>query len=196
MKNKSQFIFFLVLVLIIAFLSGAAVFWWVSYKNLQEEVSQKKQAGELETYLPKKEESEEPKTEDVYQIDPDELVPIAEEENMVPDENENWSSYFNSQYSFEIKYPDKYKTVDDTYDWEHTLIHFIEVDSAQSSYRGQVEAWDNEEDFQKKYQESPPFITQDPESGKYITINFQASSNELEIFEEWQKIISSFKFIK
>lgn len=197
MKSKSQFIFFLILILIIVFLAGAAVYWWISYKNLQTEISQKKKSGNMETYLPKDNlEVPEKKESDVYEVDPDDLIPISSQEEEILDETTDWLTYKNLQYSFEIKYPDKYETIEDTYGWEHALIHLIENNGNAQAYRGQIEVWDTEEGFQDKYKKSPPFITQDSESGKYITINYAAMSNEIEIIEDWNGIIDSFKFVR
>ena len=102
-----------------------------------------------------------------------------------------WQTYQNDQYGFEIKYPAKYKTSQDTYGWSHSLVLFLSPSG--QSYIIQVEAWDSADAFKNIYKTEPPFIVKTKDN-KYITIN-HAGFEEKSI-PEWGGMVESFKFIK
>jgi len=94
-----------------------------------------------------------------------------------------------------LKYPEKYSVEQDTYGWPNSVVLFIQRPLGQS-YDAQIEIWDNYESYQNKYSGDPSFIIVLENTDKYITINYNDQPANQEYTQEWQKILSTFKFIE
>lgn len=117
----------------------------------------------------------------------------AENVNTTADPTSGWEVFQDEPWAIEMKYPPKYKTVNDTYGWPNALIHFIEVDGAQS-YRGQIETWDREGGFRTAYGRDPAFIVEHPNGKNWVTVDYNPNPIDSSVDEEWELIISTFRF--
>jgi len=113
----------------------------------------------------------------------------------IADPTADWQMYRNEEYGFELKYPEKYSVEQDTYGWPNSVVLFIQRPLGQS-YDAQIEIWDNYESYQNKYSGDPSFIIVLENTDKYITINYNDQPANQEYTQEWQKILSTFKFIE
>lgn len=123
-------------------------------------------------------------------------TPPATEANVnVPaDPTTGWEVYESVPWAIEIKYPPTYKTVFDTYGWPHALVHFIEVAPGAQSYRAQIETWDNEGDFRTTYGQDPSYIVEHPNGKNWVTVDYNSDPTNPAVAEEWELIISTFRF--
>lgn len=126
-------------------------------------------------------------------INVNERIPL-ENVNAPIDPTAGWEVYQNVPWAIEMKYPEKYKTISDTYGWPHALIHFIEAVPGTQSYRAQIETWDTEGEFRATYGSDPAFIVRHPNGKNWVTVNYNSDLGNPEIVEEWDLIISTFRF--
>lgn len=100
-----------------------------------------------------------------------------------------WLTYKNSEYGFEISYPDNYDALDDKenlYGWPNGVVLLYKGGQA---YDIAIEVWDNQSEYESKYPNNTN-LTVKKIGDKYLTI----TDNTLE--EENTKIISTFKITK
>jgi hypothetical protein len=129
-------------------------------------------------------------------------APMINVNEEIPPENINapidptagWETYQDAPWAVEMKYPAKYKTVFDTYGWPHALIHFIEVAPGAQSYRAQIETWDTEGEFRTTYGRDPAYIVEHPNGKNWVTVDYNADPSNPALAEEWELIISTFRF--
>ncbi len=126
-------------------------------------------------------------------INVNEEIPSANV-NASDDPTAGWETYSDLPWAIEMKYPPKYKTVSDTYGWPHALIHFIEVAPGAQSYRAQIETWENEGDFRTAYGRDPAFIAEHPNGKNWVTVDYNPNPGDRTVAEEWELIISTFRF--
>jgi hypothetical protein len=105
-----------------------------------------------------------------------------------------WEVYRDVPWAIYMKYPPKYKTVFDTYGWPHALVHFVEVAGAQS-YRATIETWDRVDEFRATYGRDPAFIVEHPNGKNYVTVDYNADPTNPAVAEEWELILSTFRFV-
>ena len=176
----------IIAIVLTAVIIGGGVYLW--QKN-QREKDMRESAESLNKQLQSQltdlqGQANQPKEDAVTPVNNNLISSGGEDEEIIEDDPyAGWETYTNSHYGFKVKHPPKYKTVMDNYGWPNALVHFIEKSGAQS-YRAEIEAWDNKNDFKDTYSTSPPFITQ--AGGKYITINYAAASDEDDVREEWE----------
>lgn len=124
----------------------------------------------------------------------------AAEENQNTDRSidpyEDWQTYTNTEYGFEIKYPAKYKTVVDNYGWPNSIVHFIEKEPGAQAYRAAISVWDNQNDYTNSTAYSAMKFTTHNVGNKYIVISYYATDNEIGLINEWQEITDTFKSIQ
>lgn len=110
--------------------------------------------------------------------------------NLVLGPAADWKTYRNEEYGFEMRYPVKYKVVEDTYGWPNALVLLIETGGAQS-YASAIELWDSENEFLNERKYVANFYKKIGNMGdKSLTF-----SSWREDEEEFNQIFSTFKFI-
>lgn len=129
----------------------------------------------------------------VPRVNVNEEIPSANVNEPI-DPTAGWEVYSDAPWAIEMKYPPKYKTVFDTYGWPHALIHFIEVAPGAQSYRAQIETWDNEGDFRATYSRDTSFIIEHPNGKNWVTVDYNINPSDPAVAEEWELIISTFRF--
>jgi hypothetical protein len=103
------------------------------------------------------------------------------------DPTANWKTYTNSEYGFQIKYPDSYQIVSDNYGWPKAI--FMLYKGGQS-YDLVIEIWDKESDYKSKYENLQTTLVVKEVAGKFITL--LNMNNEPEV----DQIIATFKFLE
>lgn len=89
------------------------------------------------------------------------------EETVVP---AGWQTYTNSEYGFQISYPDDYQALDDAenlYGWPNGVVLLYKGGQA---YDIAVEVWDDESEYQAKYGPRIDDLVVKEVGGKHITI--------------------------
>ncbi len=138
----------------------------------------------------------------VGRIPPDcEFAPCPE----IIDETSDWRTYRNEEYGFEVRYPSKYRVYDYTgkvmersptiKEYSNTLANFIK--EGQSDLTAYIEHWESRDGHLNFQGSEPDFITE-VDRGGYITIDYSPGVNypvSAELREEWEIILSTFKFI-
>lgn len=104
-----------------------------------------------------------------------------------PTAKPGWKVYKNTQYGFEISYPEAYEALDDEenlYGWPKAVVLFYK---GGQSYDLAVEVWNSEAEYKAKYNTSIYDLTVKEVNGKFITL--LNTNKETEVGE----IISTFK---
>lgn len=133
-------------------------------------------------------------TSETPSVNVNEGIP-AENVNAPEDPTAGWEVYRDVPWAIYMKYPSIYKTVSDTYGWPHALIHFIEVAPGAQSYRAQIETWDRADEFRATHGRDPAFIVEHPNGKNYVTVDYNADPTNPAVAEEWELIISTFRFV-
>lgn len=112
-------------------------------------------------------------------------TPRPTEESSVP---AGWLTYKNSEYGFEISYPDTYEALDDQnnlYGWPNGVVLLYQGGQA---YDIVIEAWDSETEYVDEYSTRLDDLTIENYEGGYITLlnNTQETTNA--------QVISTFSF--
>ncbi len=120
------------------------------------------------------------------------------------DETANWQTYRNEKYGFEIKYPPKYRISDYTnrdiprsptvVEHNNPIAYFIE--NGKGDLTAYIEWWDGENDHLNFHKSKPDFQIKIKE--KYIVVDYTPGVGYIvspELKKEWEKILSTFKFI-
>jgi len=97
-----------------------------------------------------------------------------------------WKAYTNSQYGFEISYPDNYKALTDAenlYGWPKAVVLLY---SGGQSYDLPIEVWNTEAEYKAKYTDLAN-ITVKTAGNKFITLS------NMNMDPEVDQIISTFK---
>ena len=68
------------------------------------------------------------------------------------DPTANWQTYKNIEIGFEIKHPNEYKQVEDTYGWPNAILLLYK---GGQSYDLVVELWDSKTEYLTKYNNEP-----------------------------------------
>jgi hypothetical protein len=115
----------------------------------------------------------------------DEEVVEQASESAVP---QGWLTYTNTQYGFEISYPEDFKALDDAenlYGWPDAVVLFY---AGGQSYDMPVEVWDTKTEYENKYSTQIDNLTVKRVGDKYITLlnmNRQAEVDQIiETFKE------------
>ncbi len=100
-----------------------------------------------------------------------------------------WQTYTNKQYSFEISYPEKYKVLTDKesmYGWPKAVALIY---GGGQSYDLAIEVWNNESEYQKKYDSTYKNVTVKKIGNFYITlINTNYDSKVDEIIKTFKEV--------
>jgi len=136
-------------VLVLMLASGAGVYWYMSSQMAKEKAAMT-EAGPEEFV-----ESEEP-------------LPLPE----VPELEEGWLRYENSEYGFAISFPETYQALDDEenlYGWPNGVVLIY---NGGQAYDIAIEAWDSEGEYLAMYPaDNPNYDYQVEQIGdKYLTI--------------------------
>jgi len=105
----------------------------------------------------------------------------AQETNIPP----NWLTYKNSEYGFEISYPENFQALDDQenlYGWPKGVVLLY---GGGQSYDIAIEAWDSQSEYESKYPSNDLVVNKIGD--KYITVA------DITKEEENTEIISTFK---
>lgn len=97
----------------------------------------------------------------------------------VPTTKPGWTTYKNTELGFEISFPDKYKTTDDSYGWPKSVLLLY---SGGQSYDLAIEVWNSTAEYQAKYPAGTKNITVKNIDGKYLTLlnmNFKPEVDEI-----------------
>ncbi len=112
----------------------------------------------------------------------------VQEAEPTPDPYQDWLSYTNTEYGFQISYPDNYEALDDEnnlYGWPNgvMLLH-----GGGQAYDVVVEAWDSEQEYLEKYPGGDSEVMVEQINDKYITVhdntNQEKNSEIIDSFQE------------
>lgn len=106
-----------------------------------------------------------------------------------PDPYADWQTYTSQEYGFQFSYPDDFEALDDQnnlYGWPKAVVLLYQGGQA---YDIPVEVWDNQAEYQQKYQNRLSEVTVKEVGGKYVTFHNNTGVN---LFDE---ITDSFKEI-
>lgn len=101
----------------------------------------------------------------------------------------DWETYTNQEYGFEFSYPPEYEALDsenDLYGWPNAVVLLYQGGQA---YDIPIEIWDNQSDYQGKYQNRLSELEVKQINSKYVTF---LNNTDNQYFDE---IINSFQEI-
>ena len=109
-------------------------------------------------------------------------------------EIDDWKTYLNGQYNFQIQYPTNYKTVVDTYGWPNSVARFIETTPpGAQAYRATISVWDNQSDYTDSSVYKTMRYSMTKINNKYVVISYNAMNSETDLINEWMRIINTLK---
>jgi len=125
-------------------------------------------------------------------------------ENKDQHNTSDWQTYRNEEFGFEMKYPKKYKI----YNYADKIINRSSTikehnnpianftEEGQNDTTAHVEFWETKDGYLNFHKSEPDFIIE-MNKGGYIVIDYSPSINysvSSELKEEWETVLSSFKF--
>jgi len=183
-NNANRFNQVLLVIVVIMFLGILGITAYFIYQNfqLQQQLIRLKTNNQTEIAS---------ETEDTT-ANTNQPTPVIEPTEIptnTPDPYQDWETYTNQEYGFQISYPNNYQALDDEnnlYGWPDAIVLLYKGGQA---YDLPVEIWDTEAEYQQKYGSRLDEIVVKEVNGKYIT--FLDNTTD----DNFDKIVNSFKKI-